>query len=84
MNPFYGLLAVIGAVFVVTAFAYSLVAYAAIQGHLASSPSLAEHPLCRVLDRHGETLLQVELALVGLMAFAAMGTDRYWANRKAC
>lgn len=83
-NPFYGLLVVVGVVFVVTAFAYSLVTYAAIQGHLASSPSLAEHPLCRFLDRHGGTLLQVELGLVGLMTCAAIGTDRFWADRNAC
>lgn len=73
----------VGAVFVVTAFAYSLVTYAAIHGHFASSSPLADHPLCRILDRNGSTLLQVELGLVGLLAFAAMGTDRFWENRNA-
>jgi len=80
-NPFYFLLVLAGVTFVVTAFACGLMAYASIHGPAAGSAGQAGHPLWRFLRAHGNTLLVGEMALVGALAVAAMGTDRYWIER---
>ncbi len=62
VNPFYVLLVLLGIVFLVTACAYSVMAYRAL------SPALARqndgHPLTEFLDKHGMVLLAIELVLL--------------------
>ena len=41
----------------------------------------AEHPLMMWMSRHGETALLIELAILAVFTFAAIGTDSYWQNR---
>jgi hypothetical protein len=38
----------------------------------------ADHPLWVWLHSHGTTAILVELAALGVLTVAAMGTDRYW------
>ena len=35
------------------------------------------------MDRHGNTALLAELALLGVCTFGAIGTDEYWQRRAA-
>jgi hypothetical protein len=73
-NPFYVLLVVLGVVFLVTACAYSVMAF------LANAPQaerrLGDHPMTAFLDRHGVALMIWELGLLGAASLAAMVLDR--------
>ena len=81
-NPFYMLLVVVGLSFVITATAYGVMAVRAVQAATTESPA-AEHPLMTWMNRHGNTALLVELALLGACTFGAIGTDEYWQRRAA-
>lgn len=95
-NPFYVVLILVGIAFVVTTFAYALFAFGAFRGetalrHAGDAPAGAEalppdpqsrqHPLWRILSRHGDTIILVELGLVITLALAAMATDSFWQRR---
>jgi len=80
VNPFYILLVLLGIVFLVTACAYGVMAYRAISPALARQADV--HPLTEFLDEHGMVLLGVELVLLALASFAAMGLDRWRDLRK--
>ena len=79
VNPFYVLLVVVGVVFFVTACAYGMMAFRAIQpgGEAAGSDS----GLLAFLNRYGMPLLLGEVALLAVVCFAAMATDQYWTRR---
>jgi hypothetical protein len=79
-NPFYALLVLLGVIFFVTASAYGVMAFKAVQAPVAEDVA-TPHPLLVFLDQHGMQLLVVELVLLALATFGAMGTDRYWINR---
>ncbi len=87
INPFYVLLVIVGTAFVVTAFAYGLMAFNTV--HPTSVPSDSSvipnpnHPLWQMLRRHGNQLLLWEVALLSVFTLAAMVTDTYWSGRPA-
>ena len=80
VNPFYVLLAFVGVVFLITAFAYGTMAWRATQPvrqqAREQAMAQAEHPLTKFLDRHGIELLTWELVALGITTAAAMGLDQ--------
>ncbi|MBA4018605.1 MAG: hypothetical protein C0483_15680 [Pirellula sp.] len=96
-NPFYVLLVIVGTAFCLTACAYGLMAMRALRPErphevraTASSPGTADangaarpgpHQLLAYMERNGEKLLLIELAVLTVATFAAMGTDSYWIRR---
>jgi hypothetical protein len=82
-NPFYALLLVAGVVFAITACAYGVMAARFVEPAAASTPSSSGQGLLNFLDRHGFTLLLVELLVLAAATFAAIGTDEYWTRRAA-
>jgi len=82
-NPFYALLVVVGVVFVVNVFAYGLMTYEATRPVTVASERHADHPLWRLLDRYGDQMLWVELALLGVLSVGAIATDRYFSIPKS-
>lgn len=88
-NPFYALLLVAGIAFALTATAYGVMAFRDARPAEAHPPSTAEpanipkrdHPLMIWMRRHGEAALLIELALLALCTFGAIGTDDYWQRR---
>ncbi len=79
-NPFYALLVLVGISFVVTAAAFYVMT---LRATAVSSLPTAEHPLMLWMDEHGITALLVELALLAVCTFGAIGTDEYWQRRAA-
>ncbi len=79
INPFYPLLVAVSVVFVITACAYGVMTVRA----LAPGGADGNHPLLAFLDRNGMLLLLTEVAVLAVVSFLAMGTDRYWAERGA-
>jgi hypothetical protein len=79
-NPFYLLLMLVGTVFVVTAFAYGLMAFQAVNGSEADVARTAGHPLMMWLRAHGSTALLAELGMLAVLTFAAIGTDSWWSG----
>jgi hypothetical protein len=76
INPFYVVLVVAGAVFVVTACAYGVMAFKALGTDLGDS-QLPGRDLLVFLDQYGVWLLGSELAILALATFAAIGLDDY-------
>lgn len=68
-NPFYVLVIGLGVAFAITTFAYGTMAYRAV-AHTEEGPGLME-----LLDRHGVTIMSVELGLLGVATFGAMWLD---------
>ncbi len=77
-NPFYVLLLPAGFVFAVTAFAYGFMAFQAVNAVRAEVGAHAGHPLFRWLRAHGDEAMLIELAVLAILTFAAMATDRLW------
>ena len=71
INPFYVLLVIVGTAFVVTAFAYGLMAFNTVHPISATSDSSViqdpNHPLWQMLRRHGNRLLLWEVALLSVL-----------------
>ncbi len=98
-NPFYVLLVIVGTAFCLTACAYGLMAMRALRpdrSHdvraTAGSSVAADangstrpgpHQLLAYMERNGEKLLLIELAVLTVATFAAMGTDSFWIRRAA-
>jgi len=76
-NPFYALLLVVGVVFAITACAYCVMTVRGLD------PRADEVGLMGVLSEHGLIMLVVELVALGILTFAAIGTDDYWTRRAA-
>jgi len=79
-NPFYGLLILAGVAFCITACAYGVMVFLETQPS-AADRGAAGHPLLEFLARHGVKLLTVELVVLGVATFGAIGTDGYWTRR---
>jgi hypothetical protein len=77
-NPFYALLVAVGVAFVVTAFAYGFMAFQQVNAVRAEAGRNAGHPLFQWLRANGDRTLIVELAALGVLTVAAIGTDRLW------
>ncbi|MCO6454010.1 MAG: hypothetical protein J5I93_01740 [Pirellulaceae bacterium] len=80
-NPFYVVLVAVGVLFVITACAYGVMTLRGIEP--AESAAGEPHQLMELMDRHGFTLLMVELSVLALATFAAIGTDHWWTARQA-
>jgi hypothetical protein len=79
-NPFYILLVPIGVAFVVTAFAYGVMAFQSVSTLRGGDASRNAHPLWSWLRRHGDETMLAELAALGVLTAAAIGTDRWWSR----
>lgn len=80
-NPFYFLLVPVGVAFVVTSFAFGMMAYQ--QSRPGALPLEGEVGVMPLLDRHGLTILGVEVALIAVFSCGAIATDEYWQRREA-
>lgn len=94
LNPFYPLLVIAGTAFCLTACAYGLMAMRELRPNRQVTIPSADndappavntpakpHPLMTFLASDGEKLLLIELGLLAVFSFAAMGTDGYWTRR---
>ena len=79
-NPFYGILVVVGVLFVMTASAYFVMTLR--DANPESKNEMKNHPLLISVERHGLTALVAELVVLGVATFAAIGTDDYWERRR--
>jgi hypothetical protein len=75
-NPFYVTLVPVGAVFGITACAYTVMAYLGRDPHRALSGGLTG-----VMEQHGLAIMAVELAILGALTIAAISTDDFWTRR---
>lgn len=75
-NPFYVALLPVGVVFALTACGYAVMALRALEVQ-------REEPvgLMRLLAEHGVAILAGELAVLGVLCLAAIGSDGYWERR---
>ena len=80
-NPFYALLLVVGVLFAVTATAYGVMFVQEVREASGETSEMAKHPLMNWMQRHGNTALVVELALLAAGTFGAIATDDYWQRR---
>jgi len=72
-NPFYAVLLVVGVVFAITACAYCVMTVRGLDPH-----SVDEEGLMGLMRQHGLTIMVGELAALGVLTFAAIGTDEFW------
>lgn len=77
-NPFYVALVPLGAVFVVTAFAYGLMAFQAVNGASTAKAASAPHPLFQWLRTHGDAAMLWQLGVLAVLTVAAIVTDGLW------
>ncbi|MCH2117832.1 MAG: hypothetical protein MK161_09070 [Pirellulales bacterium] len=77
-NPFYALLIVVGSLFAITAFAYGVMTLHAVRTVANMGPSQLQHPLLAWFKEYGSLALLVQLGILGVLTFAAIGTDSYW------
>lgn len=78
-NPFYVLLVLAGTVFLVTALAYGVMT---VRLSRPGGRSADSNPaLMQLMRERGGTILLVELAALGVLTVAAIGTDDFWQRR---
>lgn len=82
-NPFYSLLVVLGVAFVVTACAYGLVLLRSTRPADAMRSGHSQNPLLQLMQRHGQTILFVELGVLLVATVGCITTDNYWERRSA-
>jgi hypothetical protein len=75
-NPFYVTLLPVGAVFGITACAYTVMAYLGRDPHRTLQGGLPG-----LMEQHGLAIMVVELAVLGVLTIAAIGTDDFWTRR---
>lgn len=76
INPFYAVLLVAGLVFAVTACAYTVMCFRNLDPLVPPSPGLMT-----LMENHGLMILVVQLAILAVLTFAAIGTDEFWTRR---
>jgi hypothetical protein len=72
------MLVVVGLVFAVTAFGYGLMALVDVRASAGLADTDTQHPLLAWMRKRGDMALLVELAVLAVLTFAAIGTDSYW------
>ena len=77
------MLVVVGTLFAVTAFAYGVMAFTAVQRGPIRPGATPGQRLLVFLDQHGTWILAGELALLAIATVGAIGSDRYWDERAA-
>lgn len=78
VNPFYVVLLGVGTLFVITCFGYFVMTLN--QMDVSQIAASRENSFIRLMEKHGLTLLIVELVVLAICTFAAIGTDDYWTN----
>lgn len=82
-NPFYVLLVPVGVAFVVTAFAYGVMAFQSVSTLRGGDAARDAHPLWNWLRRHGDETMLIELAVLGVLTFAAIAADRWFSRSES-
>jgi hypothetical protein len=77
-NPFYAVLGIVGFAFTVTAAAYCV---AVLRGVRPAAVTGGRHPLDRLMDDHGTTILVVEIALLAVATVGAIWLDHLAGER---
>ncbi len=77
-NPFYALVLLVGLAFLLTACAYTVMAFLDVQGR---SPAQSNSQLLVFLNQYGVMLMGVELAVLCVAMVAAFGTEDFWQRR---
>ncbi len=77
-NPFYALLIPVGLAFCITGFAYGMMAFQEVNAGRAAIEQTAGHPLFQWLKAHGLTAILIELGMLAVLTFGAIGTDSWW------
>ena len=72
-NPLYPLMGLVGFLFSVTAFAYFVMSWRAINSR---EDATTKHALMDFIDQYGIVLLSLELGLLAVLTFGIMATDR--------
>ena len=76
-NPFFLLLLLVGITFSITACAYGVMTVRGLHRAL-DQPDQPAHQLMQWMDQHGFWALMIQLGLLAVCTFAAIGTDDYW------
>lgn len=72
-NPFYIALMVVGVIFAVTASAYLMMTV-----RMMDPRKPLEDGLVGVMSNYGIAIMMVELGILTILTFLAIGTDEYW------
>lgn len=80
-NPFYTALLAVGLIFLVTVSAYGVLTVKMMSPESAGEIVAAQSGIMFLLDQYGVTLLLIELAVLGVLTAAAIGSDDYWQAR---
>lgn len=76
-NPFYPMLVVTGVIFCITAFGYGVMTVRKLRNpHEENPPAFVQW-----MDENGFQAMMIELAVLAVACFAAMGTDSFWTRR---
>lgn len=81
-NPFYPLLVAVGLVFAFTACCYGVLMVNLLDPTRSATLRESGTGLLLWLDQYGMWAMGAELALLGLLTAAAIGTDDYWPGEK--
>ena len=88
VNPFYVLLVIAGVAFFVTASTYGVMTVKGLYPEAGNETgnrysSIKDSNLLTWFDKNGFQLLMIELIVLAICTFAAIGTDSYWSRRDA-
>lgn len=78
VNPFYAVLMVAGVTFALTATMYGVMTVRSLDPRAAEPTGIIAF-----MEQHGATLMIVELVVLAMLTFAAIGTDDYWMRAAA-
>jgi hypothetical protein len=78
INPFYVASLPVGIVFAITACAYVVMTVRGSNPHRAEATGLIA-----LMEQQGLPILLVEIAVLGLLTFAAIASDDFWTRRHA-
>ncbi len=77
VNPFYAVLAVAGVTFALTATMYGVMTVRDLDPRAAE-----QEGVIAFMEQHGLTLMIIELVVLAVLTFVAIGTDDYWMREK--
>jgi hypothetical protein len=80
VNPFYPLLVLVGLIFACTACGYGALMVNVLQPERAALIREEGLGFLGWMDRYGMWIMSIELGLLALLTFAAIGTDEYWSG----
>ena len=81
-NPFYVLLLLAGVAFAITACAYGVMTVKRLDAY-SIAKSAGDSSFLDFVNEYGFQALMIELAVLAVTTFAAIGTDEYWMRRAA-